>query len=158
MREVRDAVPKALDGWKREGDERLREVGTELRGLKTLVSHRVGPAGANASATRIDGSPPAKDPGPGVLGRYVTSSGGGAGGGGLRSFASATREGDRTDENTAPPAFGKHWTAAERSIPSWQLAAANGSKGASGVSGSSDGGSTKAEEKADSTPDANAVS
>ena len=166
VREAREAVPRALDGWKAEGDERLREVAGELRGLKTLVGHRVGAntgagvgAGGGAvaaAAARGEGSPPAKEPG--VLGRYVTSSGGGGGGGGgglagLRSTSGATGKEEQGKEG--PAGFAKHWTAAERAIPAWQLAGANSGKGStSGGSASAGGpqGEDKGEPAGEATP------
>ena len=159
VREAREAVPRALDGWKAEGDERLREVAGELRGLKTLVGHRVGAntgagVGAGGAAARSEGSPPAKEPG--VLGRYVTSSGGsgsGAGSGlaGLRSASGAAGKEEQGKEG--PAGFAKHWTAAERAIPAWQLAGANGAKGGA-ASGNASASGSQGEDKGESASEA----
>ena len=42
MRALKDIIPKALEGWKAEGDNRLKDLGSELKSLKMLVSNRVG--------------------------------------------------------------------------------------------------------------------
>ncbi|MCJ1307487.1 peroxisomal membrane protein pex14 [Agyrium rufum] len=50
IRTLREAVPRQLDGWRDGVEERLREVGTEMRSLKTLVGNRVG-NNSNVTAT-----------------------------------------------------------------------------------------------------------
>ena len=49
VRGLRDMIPKALDGWKSEGDSRLKELGSEMRSLKMLVGNRVGGGGGGSS-------------------------------------------------------------------------------------------------------------
>lgn len=38
---LKDLVPKALDGWKSAGDQKLDDLGAELRSLKKLVGNRM---------------------------------------------------------------------------------------------------------------------
>lgn len=50
VRGLKDALPKALDTQREVTDGRLREVNTELKGLRTLIGQRMG-SGASAPAT-----------------------------------------------------------------------------------------------------------
>lgn len=62
IRGLRELIPQALDSQKEGTEERLRELGTELRSLKTLVGNRMGVAPAPAghrstpSASSVYGS------------------------------------------------------------------------------------------------------
>lgn len=62
IRGLRDLIPKALDANKETQEQRLRELGTELKSLKTLVGNRVGTAArpgesaAGAGALRAQSS------------------------------------------------------------------------------------------------------
>ena len=40
--ELKDMVPKALEGWKASGDAKLEELGQEVQSLKKLLENRVG--------------------------------------------------------------------------------------------------------------------
>lgn len=53
---LRDSIPKALDSWKTERDERLQELSQELKSLKTLMSNRLQPTPSTSSGTM---APPA---------------------------------------------------------------------------------------------------
>ena len=46
VRALKDLIPKALEGWKADGDGKLKELGTELNSLKKLVGNRVGSGSA----------------------------------------------------------------------------------------------------------------
>jgi peroxin-14 len=50
VRGLRELIPKALDAQKESNDTRLRELSTELKGLKTLVGNRMGAGPARPSA------------------------------------------------------------------------------------------------------------
>ena len=57
VRGLRDLIPKAMDAQKESTDNRLRELSTELKSLKTLVGNRMGagparPAAPSAAAWR----------------------------------------------------------------------------------------------------------
>ncbi|KAL9611218.1 MAG: hypothetical protein Q9167_004132 [Letrouitia subvulpina] len=46
---LRDLVPQALEGWRAQGDNRLDDLGGELRSLKKLVANRVGSSTVTSS-------------------------------------------------------------------------------------------------------------
>ena len=52
VRALKDLIPKALEGWKADGDGRLKELGSELNSLKKLVGNRVGSGGAQIPSGR----------------------------------------------------------------------------------------------------------
>ncbi|KAF2097402.1 hypothetical protein NA57DRAFT_22523, partial [Rhizodiscina lignyota] len=61
VRGLRDLIPKALDANKESQESRLRELGTELKSLKTLVGNRIGgprpgESAVNAGALRSQSS------------------------------------------------------------------------------------------------------
>ena len=49
--ELKDMVPKALEGWKASGDAKLEELGQEVQSLKKLLENRVGRASAAPTPT-----------------------------------------------------------------------------------------------------------
>lgn len=49
IRSLRDLIPKALEAQKDTSDLRLKELGTELKSLKTLVGNRMSTNGASSS-------------------------------------------------------------------------------------------------------------
>ena len=51
VRGLRDLIPKALDAQKESTDNRLRELSTELKSLKTLIGNRMGPGSARPATT-----------------------------------------------------------------------------------------------------------
>jgi peroxin-14 len=51
IRSLRDMIPKALEAQKESSDSRLRELGTELKSLKTLVGNRMSSSGPTPAAT-----------------------------------------------------------------------------------------------------------
>lgn len=51
VRGLRDLIPKALDAQKESTDNRLRELSTELKSLKTLVGNRMGSGTARPPTT-----------------------------------------------------------------------------------------------------------
>ncbi|KAL8734278.1 MAG: hypothetical protein Q9181_003245 [Wetmoreana brouardii] len=48
---LREAVPRALEGWKEMGDGRLEELGGEVRSLKKLIATRIGGGGGSTAST-----------------------------------------------------------------------------------------------------------
>ena len=52
VRALKDLIPKALEGWKADGDGRLKELGSELNSLKKLVGNRVGSGNAQIPSGR----------------------------------------------------------------------------------------------------------
>jgi peroxin-14 len=137
VKSLKDAIPKALEGAREGNENRLKELGTELKSLKLLLGNRLG--GSGASTTPTPGKPS-----------------------GLPTVSSAPRP---TEELPASPATTTNNTVAtpteqapqpsstgttqpnqttgsassnplsqfsrSASIPAWQMAAANRSKNAS---------------------------
>ncbi|KAL1890551.1 peroxisomal membrane protein pex14 [Sporothrix stenoceras] len=59
VRGLKDALPKALDTQREVTDGRLREVNTELKGLKTLIGQRMGgSSAATTGGSSVSGSGP----------------------------------------------------------------------------------------------------
>ena len=56
VRALKDLIPKALEGWKADGDSRLKDLGTELKSLKMLVGNRVGNQAPTTTTGRAFGS------------------------------------------------------------------------------------------------------
>ncbi|KAL5338680.1 peroxisomal membrane anchor protein conserved region-domain-containing protein [Aspergillus crustosus] len=127
---LKDAIPKALAGAREGNENRLRELGTELKSLKTLLGNRLGgnapPAQAVAKApdtpsasesTAANGTPaPAQS---------ETSSG---------ASQAVQSPSPSTNPTNSLSRFSK-----SPSIPAWQLAAANRSKPASPATPASTG-------------------
>ncbi|KAL2355456.1 peroxisomal membrane anchor protein conserved region-domain-containing protein [Cryomyces antarcticus] len=55
VRSLKDAIPKALDAQKESQDGRLKELGSELKSLKTLVGNRISSGGAASAAVSRTG-------------------------------------------------------------------------------------------------------
>jgi peroxin-14 len=123
VRGLKDLIPKALEGQKESTDNRLKELNTELKSLKTLMGQRMNPPATSSPSpynrTTAAGSPTPTSTTPG---NAVGSSSSGpaspkpasvAGRGGIESVAALH---DRTTStfNSGTPA-----------IPAWQMAAAN---------------------------------
>ena len=57
--DLKDMVPKALEGWKASGDAKLEELGQEVQSLKKLLENRVGrPSAAAPTPTPASRGPP----------------------------------------------------------------------------------------------------
>ncbi|KJR85732.1 peroxisomal membrane anchor protein [Sporothrix schenckii 1099-18] len=57
VRGLKDALPKALDTQREVTDGRLREVNTELKGLKTLIGQRMGGGSTTTGSSSVNGGP-----------------------------------------------------------------------------------------------------
>lgn len=132
---LKDAIPKALEGAREGNENRLRELGAELRSLKTLLGNRLGggaasspvtakvpdtTAASTSESTSSSALPaslalPASNAATPATPQTETASG----------AAQATQT-PSTDANNPLSRFSK-----SPSIPAWQLAAANRSKPAS---------------------------
>ena len=68
MRDLKDLIPKAIDGQKEGTDARLMELNAELKSLKKLMSQRMnppansGPAIPQSSHSRAPSTPPVPQP------------------------------------------------------------------------------------------------
>ena len=128
VRGLRDLIPKALDAQKESTDNRLRELSTELKSLKTLIGNRMAPPTARpASATQsyygmnqpqtstpnlaVNGTPSASTPVP-----QPTEQTTGA------STSTAAPSSAPSSERSASPSYGR-LPGGRAAIPAWQMAA-----------------------------------
>lgn len=56
VKSLKDAIPKALEGAREGNENRLKELGTELKSLKVLLGNRLGGSGTASVAGRTVGS------------------------------------------------------------------------------------------------------
>jgi peroxin-14 len=132
MRRLADALAKGLEGQKAATENRVRDLTSEVRSLKTLVAARVGgPSGAVAAAAT-----------PAVAGTAATTAGAAATpaatNGEAKSPAPAAAAANGTAATTAnagtsttppaaapqPQAFPRFGSGKPAAIPAWQMAAA----------------------------------
>ncbi|KAL3466631.1 peroxisomal membrane anchor protein conserved region-domain-containing protein [Aspergillus heterothallicus] len=138
---LKDAIPRALEGAREGNENRLRELGTELKSLKTLLGNRLGASAASSApaATKVADAtalPSSSEPAssatvPGTNETTPTSS---------QPETPATSQATQasTTNSTNPLSrFSK-----SPSIPAWQLAAANRSKPATPSTSASAGDSS----------------
>lgn len=171
VQNLKDAIPTALNKQKDATDARLREVNTELKSLKTLITQRMTPSTAAAATP-----PPSAS-------NYLRPSSGNAAGGAASPAAPATTPAAGGSENAdANKANGKSAEEpkkqdyqdyastlnrsspfssgappAKASIPAWQMAmaakkndnnAASSSSAANGSSGTAEAGGSGSQENA----------
>ncbi|OJJ51482.1 hypothetical protein ASPZODRAFT_57019 [Penicilliopsis zonata CBS 506.65] len=163
VKTLKDAIPKALEGAREGNENRIKELSTELRSLKTLLGNRLGGGGSTSSPTpgRTIGTPvlptaskPAGEP-------TVTNS--------VASSTSAQAESQSSPSETTSqipvantssqgtssvPSTALSQLGRSASIPAWQMAAANRSKTASPAASSAPSGvsSTNTDSQSQSTP------
>lgn len=139
---LKGLIPKALEGQKELTDGRLKELGSELKSLKTLIGNRMGGAGSSPAASvrnygalggqTVNGSGSATPREPPA---QTSSSGSGNSGVGVTNGSS---ESQLAPSSTPPPAtpvpnkegsttFGS--SSGRAAIPAWQMAAATKAKG-----------------------------
>ncbi|KAL4779171.1 peroxisomal membrane anchor protein conserved region-domain-containing protein [Aspergillus varians] len=126
---LKDAIPKALQGAREGNENRLRELGTELKSLKTLLGNRLagGASPSPVTAKVPDATVPSTS-------ESTSSSTIPAANGTTPAPSQSETPSSATQTNQSPSAtptnplsrFSK-----SPSIPAWQLAAANRSKPAS---------------------------
>ncbi|KAI4109387.1 MAG: hypothetical protein L6R37_000544 [Teloschistes peruensis] len=63
---LRESIPRALDGWKREGDGRIEDLSGEVRSLKKLVATRM--AAPSSASTTLNPLNPSVSPSRGSTG------------------------------------------------------------------------------------------
>lgn len=133
VKSLKDAIPKALQGAREGNENRLKDLGTEMRSLKALLGNRLG--ASNGTTSPIPGRtlgastlPAASRP----ADEYPTSSVPA-----LNGAAAAPVGGQETQSQTpvptqspatAPRASPLPQTGRSPSIPVWQMAAADRSK------------------------------
>ena len=141
VRALKDIIPKALEGWKAEGDNRLKDLGSELKSLKMLVSNRVGsqtpatatgrPFGSGFGGGSPSGSSTPREP-------YMSGNSHTTNENSISPSSSSTVtsvSGGSLSKRENPGAFSFDGKPTSRAaIPAWQMAAsanANKSKGSS---------------------------
>jgi peroxin-14 len=137
LKSLKEGIPKALEGAREGNENRLKELGTELRSLKVLLGNRLnaGGAGAASIAGRTVGSAPLPNssrPSDEASGSSATTNGVTAA---SQSESSAASSGEATPQ-AASSQTPSNETASRplsqlgrsASIPAWQMAAANRSK------------------------------
>lgn len=137
VKSLKDSIPKALEGAREGNENRLRELGTELKSLKVLLGNRLGGSGGPSSPG------PGRTPGSTPLPT------------GSRPVEEPSTAPSAEQESAATPAAGQATSSPgtgtpttnplsqlgrSASIPAWQMAAANRSKSASQSSPNSTGG------------------
>ncbi|PLB53006.1 hypothetical protein P170DRAFT_454210 [Aspergillus steynii IBT 23096] len=139
VKSLKDAIPKALEGAREGNENRLKELGTELKSLKVLLGNRIGGAGSNSPAVGKSvgtslptASRPSEESTPTTTPAAATTNGASATPAAQESQPS-TGAAPTASTPTTPSAGGNPLSQFSRSasIPAWQMAAANRSKTAS---------------------------
>ncbi|KAJ5584526.1 uncharacterized protein N7459_004326 [Penicillium hispanicum] len=134
VKSLKDAIPKALEGAREGNENRLKELGTELKSLKVLLGNRLGGGAATPVTGRTVGAstPPAT---PRPVSEDATVSSVPTTNGLNATVASPEQESQSsaataatTTQTTNSPLSQLGRSA---SIPAWQMAAANRSKSSS---------------------------
>ena len=131
VRALKDMIPKALEGWKADGDGRLKDLGTELKSLKMLMGNRVGGATRPAPFDRANGSG-SSTPREGLLSNAAMSNSGSnenlddhTSSASAPSSSSAPAPGINAPKREASSSSGLDGKPPSRAaIPAWQMAAA----------------------------------
>jgi peroxin-14 len=152
LRMLRDLIPKALESEKSATEGRLKDLGTELKSLKTLIgsrmssanssNHRTTPSYSAGASTNTNAPAPASasaastvQPEPSVATEAAPA-----------SSSPATTPAVTTPSSSAFPKFGS----GKATIPAWQMAAAKRSQ-ANGTSDKDTSTSGTVEEQSTST-------
>jgi peroxin-14 len=137
VRGLRDLIPKAMDAQKETTDNRLRELSTELKSLKTLVGNRMsaGPArpstptpsyyGQNQSQSpaptpNVNGTSGTSTPAPQTSSAPAPSEQ--TNGTSTSEAKGSTTTSTPTTERAAPSSYGRA-SGGRAAIPAWQMAA-----------------------------------
>ncbi|PYH98297.1 hypothetical protein BO71DRAFT_416403 [Aspergillus ellipticus CBS 707.79] len=137
VRSLKDAIPKALEGAREGNETRLKELGSELKSLKTLLGNRLGGGGGNGASSPTPGrfsgmsiptpsAPrPAEEPSPAASGPAN---------GAPAALPGQTPQPAQPSPSASTPSLASNplsQFSRSASIPAWQMAAANRSKTAS---------------------------
>lgn len=137
VKSLKDAIPKALEGAREGNENRLKELGTELKSLKTLLGNRLGGSGASPAAGRTVGPtaiPSVPRPAPEETASPVPSvpTPAPAATNGLSPTVTPAEQ--EPTQSASPASTSQNSTnplsqlGRSASIPAWQMAAANRSK------------------------------
>ncbi|KAJ5481314.1 Peroxisomal membrane anchor protein (Pex14) [Penicillium sp. IBT 31633x] len=131
VKSLKDAIPKALEGAREGNENRLKELGTELKSLKTLLGNRLGGSGTTPVAGRTVGATPVPStprPAPEETPASSTTSAP------TNSLAATVTPAEQEPTQAATPVSASQspnplsQLGRSASIPAWQMAAANRSK------------------------------
>jgi peroxin-14 len=122
VRGLRDLIPKALDAHRETTDGRLKDLGTELKSLKTLVGNRMGAGAARPPSIAGNVLGGAVQAPPAVNGTSTPTSAVAAPEAQSSGSAAIPTPTAATPERSASP-YGRV-TNGRAAIPAWQLAAA----------------------------------
>ncbi|KAJ5924815.1 hypothetical protein N7466_009002 [Penicillium verhagenii] len=148
VKSLKDAIPKALEGAREGNENRLKELGTELKSLKVLLGNRLGGSGAVPATGRTLGSStpiptpvptPTPAPVPSMASPSVpaeTTAASSTPNGLQATVTSPEQETQSSVSTPAAPSQGSPLSQLGRSasIPAWQMAAANRTKSSSPAS------------------------
>ena len=123
--ELKDIVPRALEGWKASGDIELEGLGREVQSLKKLLENRVGRASAAPTATPTSRAHPSGNEKPKDIFPAFSSASSGATTPNIESASvlSAPAPGVTVPKRESNPLRGSE-RSDRRAIPAWQMAAA----------------------------------
>jgi peroxin-14 len=133
VQNLRDSIPRAMTAQKDLTDNRMREVNTELKSLKTLISQRMNPNATSTSVSnylRPSSGNASPVPPPSVS---VAEDVENAAVNGVSGSASAAAEESKRPEPARPSPFSSGGSQAKPSIPAWQLAMASKNSSTNGV-------------------------
>lgn len=121
--DLKDMVPKALEGWKANGDAKLEELGQEVQSLKKLLENRVGRPSAAPTPTgrgHTNGTEKSKD---NISAFSSANSGTMTPNAESATASSAPAPGVTVPKRESTPLRGFE-RSDRRAIPAWQMAAA----------------------------------
>lgn len=130
VKSLKDAIPKALEGAREGNENRLKELGTELKSLKVLLGNRLGGSGTTSVAGRTVGSStPAAAPRPAS---EETAAAASPALHGLHATVSSPEQEVQASPVVATPPAASQTSSSplsqlgrSASIPAWQMAASN---------------------------------
>ncbi|KAJ5541370.1 hypothetical protein N7494_006446 [Penicillium frequentans] len=138
VKSLKDAIPKALEGAREGNENRLKELGTELKSLKVLLGNRLGGSGAAPAAGRTLGSTPIPTPIPTPTPVPSTASPSTPADttaasptpttNGLQATVTSPEQETQSSANTPAAPSPLSQLNRSASIPAWQMAAANRTK------------------------------
>ncbi|KAJ5539908.1 hypothetical protein N7513_008240 [Penicillium frequentans] len=138
VKSLKDAIPKALEGAREGNENRLKELGTELKSLKVLLGNRLGGSGAAPAAGRTLGSTPIPTPVPTPTPVPSTASPSTPADttaasptpttNGLQATVTSPEQETQSSANTPAAPSPLSQLNRSASIPAWQMAAANRTK------------------------------
>lgn len=136
VKSLKDAIPKALEGAREGNENRLKELGTELKSLKVLLGNRLGGSGAAPAAGRTLGSTPIPTPTPTPVPSTAspstpadtTAASPTPTTNGLQATVTSAEQETQSSANTPAAPSPLSQLNRSASIPAWQMAAANRTK------------------------------